>query len=226
MIESKIQSKPESRSVPAASNTSQTADRESVEYCLVEEEKVPEVVSVGLGTFKKMSGLLAGIEYPTVLSASVGQVSFTSGVASSLLSWNPTGLATFTDFALLFSQYRVDKVETSVWFPDQAGATLDQGAAMAIIAPDPAVAISTPSSVNVSDLSHSVRINPRVSTKTPFTVKWSAKEVPLAVTNKGFIDTGSSWTGQTVLYSQSAVTSSTAAYLYQMRFHVVFRNRF
>jgi hypothetical protein len=201
-----------------------------VEFDLVEEVKseLDKPIVRGSILLKKMMGTTMKREqYATVLSSSVVPVSYaTAQAAQALISWNPTGLTSFTDFALLFSQYKVSKVEVVVWFPEQ-NISACTSSDVFIVGADPGLALSGSNTApEVSDLSHSEHWNTSVTTKLASRFSANAQEVPLATDKQGFIDTTSSWSGQTVCLAESAASSTSVAYQYQVRYHVTFRNRF
>lgn len=217
-------------SVPRPSSLSSKADCESVDFELVEkkekEEKNTGGVLISMPFLGKMRSLLGKSPLRTRIFSGITAVAFSSGLATSKVSWDPSSNNEFTEFALLFSQYKVDRVKLSVWFPNEGSAS-GTGTSIFIIGADPGmVTTGAPGAEGTSQLSHSARWNAIVTTKSVSSFEADARDVPLVRDMRGFIDTTSSWSGQTCVFAESAVTSTLTAYTYQVEYEVVFRNRF
>jgi hypothetical protein len=189
--------------------------------------KLYDVLPGCTGPFKEMMRSMFGKKtYEARLSAVQAVATLSSSVATLKASWDPSGLTSFTDFALLFSQYRVKRVKLRVWFPGESSVA-GSGTSIFLIGADPGMIISgTPTTVNVSDLQKSESWNAIITSKKAAEFICSASEVPLVLDKSGFLDVTSSWSGQTCVYAAADGTSTLTAFNYQLVFDVEFRNRF
>jgi hypothetical protein len=178
-------------------------------------------------SFKEMMRNKFGkVSYEARLSGTQAVATLSSSVATLKASWDPSGLTSFTDFALLFSQYKVKKVSLRVWFPGESSVA-GSGTSIFLVGADPGMAISgTPTTVTVSDLQHSEAWNAIITSKKVAEFVSNASLVPLTTDRQGFLDVSSSWSGQTCVYAAADGTSTLTAFNYQLIFDVVFRNRF
>jgi hypothetical protein len=164
--------------------------------------------------------------YRARLSGTQSVVAYSSSSSATLkASWDPSGLSSFTDFALLFSQYRVKEVLMRVWFPGESSVA-GTGTSIFLVGADPGMLIATPTSVNVSDLQKSESWNCIITSKKTACFTAVASEVPLILDKSGFLDVTSSWSGQTCVYAAADASSSLTSFNYQLIFEVEFRNRF
>lgn len=209
-------------------------DCESLVYVYGDDEKLVQKeekkVSLSLKAFGMMKQHLGAIKgknpFRTRFASALSAVALSSGVGTAKVSWDPSSNGEFTDFALLFSQYKVESVKITVWFPNESSAA-GTGTSIFLIGADPGMVVTgTPTASGVSDLTHSARWNTIVSMKSAPTFVADAHDAPLARNMQGFIDTTSSWVGQTVIYSQSSATSTLNAFNYQVMWNVSFCNRF
>lgn len=185
------------------------------------------IVPASTGPFKEMMHNMFGKKtYSARLSGLATVVTLSSSVATLKASWDPSGLTSFTDFALLFSQYKVKRVLMRVWFPGESSVA-GSGTSTFLIGADPGMIISgTPGSINVSDLSHSEAWNAIITSKKVASFSSDASEVPLILDKSGFLDVTSSWSGQTCAFASAAGSSTLTAFIYQLIYEVEFRNRF
>jgi hypothetical protein len=174
----------------------------------------------------------SGKSYPIRLSGSTTGVAFSSGVISLLALWSPLAIAEFTDFAVLFDQYRVVRHELSVWF--NSNNDLTTAAALAnvcLVGADPGLHISTATSTSVADLGEIKRWNPqstRLSAASFVTGQKTLNRMTPAnpLSKDGFLPVADAWSGQTVLFASAFGGSSTATGLaYQQTWDIEFRCR-
>jgi hypothetical protein len=173
----------------------------------------------------------SGKVYPIRLSNVATNASLTSGVLSLLAIWSPLSNAEFSDFAVLFDQYRVVRHELAVWFNgNNEEATAVVLPTVCIVGADPGAHISTATSTNVANLGEVRRWNPastRLSTASFVTGKPTLNRAPPPnpLTKDGFLPVTDAWGGQTVLYASNILTSTATALYYQQTWDVEFRCR-
>lgn len=192
------------------------------------EEKKEMHYVLSAKSLNSMRALLSGNkQYRIRLSGATSGVSASSGQAVLLAAWDPHSIAEFVDFATLFTEYKVDNHELTVWSAPQASTSVST---LILCGSDPGSRISSPTSVNVRNLGDSKLWNPQSTKGVALSLNSGKKMCDSAVqatplTRDGFQLTTDAWGGQSVIYAEVLGAGTSTTFVYQQTWTIDFRCR-
>jgi hypothetical protein len=201
----------------------------SVKNKCVEEKRETPMPSIG-NFLARGAMVAAGVVIPVRFYGALTTVTYSSGVATTKLAWNPLAIGEFATFADLFSEYKLKRVVTSVWFANSdTTLAIQLKPDVFIIGSDPgSVVTGTPTSA-ISNLSKSQRWNTLQTNKSAPIHGANCAEAPVAPKSSGgYVSIVTPWTGQTCMFAQSgnSAAGTNISFLYQAAYELEFRSRY